>query len=215
MHWPDSGGGSPVSRTGAYGKDPKCNPTKPATYNATACRLDTWRALLRVWRAGRARAIGVSNFNETHLDEIARAGLPLPAVNQCPYNPHARRKQASLRAYCAEHKILFTAYSPLGVPDTHEFPPVVGAPTLLSEPAVAIAARARNVTRAQVLLRWLLDQGIPTHPRTMDPTHMRENLAAAALAPLDAATTAALDALGEDWCADDPEWYECTKKAAA
>ena len=107
------------------------------------------------------------------------------------------------------------ACAPLGVPDTHAFPAVVGAPTLLSEPAVAVAARARNITPAQVLLRWLLDQGIPTHPRTMDPAHMRTNLAAAALAPLDAATTAALDALGEDWCADDPEWYECTKKAAA
>lgn len=65
--------------------DPPCQFGRP-TYNERECRLQTWRALLAIFASGGARAVGVSNFNSTHLQEIADAGLPLPAVNQIPFN---------------------------------------------------------------------------------------------------------------------------------
>jgi len=79
VHWPDceSGGGCATPTAEAA-----CQ-FGTAAYDAAACRLKTWRALVDILGAGKARAIGVSNFNATHLQEIKDAGLPLPAVNQC------------------------------------------------------------------------------------------------------------------------------------
>jgi hypothetical protein len=65
--------------------DVVCDMSQPASYNATTCRLNTWRALVDLFNAGQARAIGVSNYNATHIQEIIDAGLPLPSVNQIPY----------------------------------------------------------------------------------------------------------------------------------
>lgn len=74
-----------VSRptSGKNSSEPKCQP-KGDEYDATECRLITWKALVKNWKAGKAKAIGVSNFNMEHLQEIIDAKLPLPAVNQIP-----------------------------------------------------------------------------------------------------------------------------------
>lgn len=63
--------------------DPACDPAKP-TYDAKQCRLNTWRALVEIFQSGRAKAIGVANYNSSHLQEIIDAGMPLPAINQIP-----------------------------------------------------------------------------------------------------------------------------------
>jgi hypothetical protein len=55
-------------------------------YNETQCRLSTWKAMLTIFDSGRARSIGVSNYNTPHLQEIVDAQLPLPSINQCPFN---------------------------------------------------------------------------------------------------------------------------------
>ena len=72
-HWPTS----PASPT----VDPLCDPKKP-TYDEKGCRLSTWRAYVEIWKAGKSLAIGVANYNTSHLQEIIDAGMPLPAVNQ-------------------------------------------------------------------------------------------------------------------------------------
>lgn len=82
IHWPSclvSEGGS--SCPGTSSSEPVCLVGGPQ-YDARACRLDTWRALVDIWKSKGARSIGVSNYNATHLQEIKDAGLPLPAVNQ-------------------------------------------------------------------------------------------------------------------------------------
>ena len=61
--------------------DPLCIPGN-SMYNETDCRISTWKALLKVWKSGKARAVGVSNYEVKHLQEIEDAGLTLPAVNQ-------------------------------------------------------------------------------------------------------------------------------------
>ena len=88
--------------------DPACQnmPTDAAGMpGSKACRLSTWRALVDLFHQGRFGAIGVSNYNTTHIQEIIDSGLPLPAVNQIPYNPHLFRAQAELVALCAKHNV--------------------------------------------------------------------------------------------------------------
>lgn len=82
IHWPTNYG--PCSYHGPEGiptTDPVCNTNLP-TYSPTGCRLSTWKALVDVWKSGGVRAIGVSNFNTSHLEEIRTSGLPMPSVNQ-------------------------------------------------------------------------------------------------------------------------------------
>ena len=84
IHWPScvpSEGGSACPN--ATSVEPECV-VGSATFNATTCRLNTWKALVDIWKSGGARAIGVSNYNAAELQEIKDAGMPLPSVNQIP-----------------------------------------------------------------------------------------------------------------------------------
>jgi len=62
-------------------------------------------------------ATGVSNWNSTHIEELTAAGLPLPAVNQCPFNPYRGSSQMETVKWCQAHGVVFNGYSPLGIPD--------------------------------------------------------------------------------------------------
>ena len=72
IHWPTSNGAS---------AEPACN-AKDAAYNATKCRLETWRAYVDAFNAGKALSIGVSNYYKAELEEIRAAGYIMPAINQ-------------------------------------------------------------------------------------------------------------------------------------
>lgn len=67
--------------------------------------------MLEIFDSGKARAVGVSNYNATHLKEIVDAGLRLPAYNQCPFHLYRSRTQQRTREYCAEHNITFGGYA--------------------------------------------------------------------------------------------------------
>lgn len=224
IHWPDVRLHGDTNETRS--SETACRPADVG-YNATLCRLDTWRALVQVWRGGRARAIGVSNFNETHLAEIEAAGLPLPSMNQVVLHPYRSASQGGLLRYMRQRGIVLDAYSPLGVPDVQVFPPGGGsealAPTVLQDPVVvAIAAAHAPATPAQVVLAWLWQLGATAVPRSQNASHMLEDLrvfgagaAAQAAGPgaanltLTAADMAALSSRPQNLCADDPSWYEC------
>ena len=109
VHWPTAT---------APSQEPACNQGGPA-FNATLCRLDTWRAMVDIWHSGGARSIGVSNYNSSELQEIVDAGMPLPAINQIPLNIYRSSSQAATIAWCLRHNVVVNAYSPLGVPDYH------------------------------------------------------------------------------------------------
>ena len=66
--------------------------------------------MLAIFHSGRARSVGVSNYNATHLQEIIDAELPLPSVNQCPFNAYRGASQASTLEFCRRHGITFMAY---------------------------------------------------------------------------------------------------------
>ena len=196
--------------------DPPCNFGAP-TYDAAACRLSTWRGLLAAFAAGQARAVGVSNYNRTHLQEIVDAGLPLPAVNQIPYHPFRSASQADTLAWCRAHNVTVVAYSPLGIPDYHAFPMASGMTrTTLEHPTLRGVAAKHNVTPAQAVLQWLWQLGLPTNPRSSNASHMADNLAiygrgvALAEEEMDA-----LNSLPQDDCSVDPLFYECAPAGGA
>lgn len=129
--------------------------------------VDSWSALAQLHRDGAVRAVGVSNFLVEHLDDLAAAGGPVPAVNQIELHPTFQ--QTGLAAACRDRGIAVQAYSPLGQ----------GAD--LTAPAVLAAATAHGASPAQVVLAWHLQSGHVVIPKSARPERLAENLAAAGL----------------------------------
>jgi diketogulonate reductase-like aldo/keto reductase len=125
--------------------------------------VDTWRAMVRLREEGRVRSIGVSNFTREFLTEVADATGVMPAVNQVELHPFF--PQEELRAFHAEHGVVTEAWSPLGK----------GAPVKEAS-AVVDAARAHDVTAAQVILRWHRQIDSIAIPKSGSPDRQRENL---------------------------------------
>ena len=200
----------------AASSDPPCNWGAP-TYDAAACRISTWRGLLAAFASGTARAVGVSNYNVTHLQEIEAAGLPLPSVNQIPINVFRSTSQADTVAWCKAHNVTVVAYSPLGIPDYHSFPEVNGLTrTILDHPALQSVAAAHGITPAQASILWLWQQGIPTNPRSSNASHMADNLAIYGRGvALTGEEMALLSNLPQDSCAIDSLFYECAPVSGA
>ncbi len=124
--------------------------------------VSTWRVLEEFRRDGRARSIGVSNFQPGHLDRLAAETDTVPAVNQVEVHPYFAND--TIRAYGQQHGIVTQAWSPLAQ----------GA--VLTDPAItAIAARLARMP-SQVVLRWHVQRSDVVFPKTVSPERMRENL---------------------------------------
>ncbi len=123
--------------------------------------MDTWRVLEDLYEAGRCRAIGVSNFLVHHLEEMLPECRVRPMVDQVEFHPWL--VQPELLALCEREGIRHEAWSPL----------MQGRFTEL-EPLADIAARVGR-TPAQVLLRWNLQKGSVTIPKSVTPQRIREN----------------------------------------
>ncbi|HVU04529.1 MAG TPA: aldo/keto reductase [Polyangiaceae bacterium] len=124
-------------------------------------RLDSWRALERLFQGGLARAIGVSNYLVPHLRELLDAATVVPAVNQIELTPFLQRSET--RAFCKEHGIAVEAYSPLTRGQR------------LGDPTVGSIAREVGRTAAQVLLRWGIQKGAVVLPKSVTPARISEN----------------------------------------
>lgn len=124
--------------------------------------VETYSALEELYRAGRVRAIGVSNFQPDHLQQLMDATAIVPAVNQVELHPWLQ--QHRLRALHTELGIRTVAWSPLGR----------GA--VLADPVITDIAAALGVSPAQVILRWHIEQGNVTIPKASSPERMSENL---------------------------------------
>jgi len=124
--------------------------------------VSTWQTLEEFYRDGRARSIGVSNFQPHHLRRLHGESEITPAVNQIEVHPYLT--QDDVRAFCAEHQIAVEAWSPLaqGL--------VLDDPTI-----VEIAKRARK-TPAQVVLRWHIERGDIVFPKSVTPSRIAENI---------------------------------------
>ena len=145
-------------------------------------RLESWRALEAAFAAGKARAIGVSNYLVPHLTELLGEAKVPPHVDQIELTPFLQAKRT--RALCAQRGIVVEAYSPL----------TRGA--RLDDPVLGAIARAVQRTPAQVLLRWGIQQGHVILPKSTRRHRIAENAALFDFA-LDAAQMRKLDGLEE------------------
>jgi len=130
--------------------------------------VDAWQALEKIYAADGARAIGVSNFLQDHLDTLLAETMIVPAVNQIELHPSFQ--QAALSAKSRADGIAVEAYSPLGQ----------GAD--LNADVVTSLGQKNGATPAQIVLGWHLGVGNIVIPKTTHPHRMRENLAAAEIA---------------------------------
>jgi diketogulonate reductase-like aldo/keto reductase len=124
---------------------------------------DTWRAFEKIYADGRARAIGVSNFQPAHLNRLIGLGGTVPALNQIELHP--RLQQSVPRAFHADHDIATEAWSPLGQ-----------GGDLLDDPTLRDIAGRHGKTVAQVVLRWHLQLGNVVIPKSVTPSRVRENI---------------------------------------
>ena len=149
-------------------------------------RMESWRALERILEEVRARAIGVSNYMAHHLEEVLDHGTVVPAVNQIELHPFNYRSRADVIELCGRRGIAVEGYSPLTKTEK------------LDEPTVAGIAAGHGRTGAQVLIRWALQHGIITIPKSTHRDRIRENADVFDFELTDAEMRE-LDALDEDF----------------
>lgn len=120
-----------------------------------------WRVLEDLYRQGKARAIGVSNFMVGHLDELAKSAAVMPAVNQVEFHPWLQ--QPELLARCKQSGIALEAWSPLMRGRVGEVPELLEI------------AEAVGKTPAQVALRWAMQKGAVVIPKSIKRDRIAEN----------------------------------------
>ncbi len=142
VHWPFSGWG------------------KSKEYSAEK-RKETWQAMEEIYRTGKAKAIGVSNYTIEHLEEMKLFLQIQPTVNQVEFHPFLFRKE--LMEYCHSHQIALVDYCPLA------------RGRRLSDERITAVAKKYNKTNAQVMLRWGLQHGNIVIPKSAHRERIKEN----------------------------------------
>jgi diketogulonate reductase-like aldo/keto reductase len=123
--------------------------------------VETWKALEKLYKDGRVRAIGVSNFNVNHLEDLLANCEIKPMVNQVEYHPVFNQKE--LQDFCKKNEIQLEAWSPL----------MQG--NLLNDPVLVEIANKYNKSTAQVILRWDIQTGVVSIPKSIKPHRIAEN----------------------------------------
>ena len=123
--------------------------------------VSTWRTLTEFLADGRAKAVGVSNFQVPHLERLAAETDVVPAVNQIEAHPYVLNDE--VREYGRQHGIVTEAWSP------------IAQGKVLDDPVVVEVAEAVGRTPAQAVLRWHVQRGDVVFPKSTTPSRMREN----------------------------------------
>lgn len=123
--------------------------------------VSTWRTLTEFVADGRAKAVGVSNFQVPHLERLAAETDVVPAVNQIEAHPYVLND--AVREYGQQHGIVTEAWSP------------IAQGKVLDDPAVVEVAEALGRTPAQAVLRWHVQRGDVVFPKSTTPSRMKEN----------------------------------------
>lgn len=122
--------------------------------------LDTWRAMTELYKAGKIRSIGVSNFMPHHLKALVETEVP-PMVDQIEFHPG--QMQSETVDYCRNNNILVEAWSPLG------------SGRMLENPALAEIAAKYGKSTAQICVRWCMQNGTLPLPKSVTPSRIKEN----------------------------------------
>jgi 2,5-diketo-D-gluconate reductase A len=124
--------------------------------------VDTWKAFEKLYADGRARSIGVSNFNPHHLRRLFADTTVVPALNQIELHPYLIQEE--LRAFDSEHGIATEAWSPLAQ-----------GGELLKDAEINTLAEKYGKTPAQIVLRWHIQLGNVVIPKSVTPSRIKEN----------------------------------------
>ena len=124
-------------------------------------RVEAWQSLIRSREAGKARAIGVSNFTAEQLQELIDKTGVVPVLNQIEFHPYLT--QPSITEACRKHNIAVEAWSPLMQGNFKD------------EPLFKKLADTYNKSEAQIILRWDLQKGVITIPKSVTPSRIEEN----------------------------------------
>jgi diketogulonate reductase-like aldo/keto reductase len=127
------------------------------------CIVESWKVLEEIYKSGRAKAIGVSNFHKHHMEELLKIATVVPAVNQ--FERHLYFSQQPLIDYCTKLGIVCEAYSPIGGIKSN----------LLADETLASVAKKYGKTPAQVAIRWHLQSGIVAIPKSVKKERIASN----------------------------------------
>ena len=123
--------------------------------------VESWKKMEQIYKSGKARAVGISNFNIHHIKDILEVSDLVPAVNQCECSPELT--QVELADYCKQKGIQFQPWSPLGQGNT------------LKDPKIAAIAKKYGKSPAQIILRWDLQRGFINIPKSSNKSRIVEN----------------------------------------
>ncbi len=157
----------------------------------TDLRVDTWKAFVKLYEQGKCRAIGVSNYTIRHLEELFPTTLIVPMVNQIEIHPFLYRED--LICYCAARGIAVEAYSPLS------------KARRMDDPRLAAIARRCQRSVAQIMIRWTLQHGWVSLPKSVHRERIVENADVFdfELSPADMET---MDRMDEGYVTVRPDW---------
>lgn len=164
IHWPYDPNHPPTT-------DPLCRGSTPSEMKA--CRQSTWKAMQLLFEQKKARAIGVSNFEAKHIQDILDMNEMIPSVDQCEFHPYWH--ELELVEFCKKYNITFNGYAPLGTPDWGPWSQHWNS-SIPDLPVVKTIADGYKKSPAQVLLRYSLQHGALINPRSWNSMHMNENL---------------------------------------
>ena len=123
---------------------------------------ETWRALEALYKSGRVKAIGVSNFQIHHLEDLMSSAEIIPMVNQVEMHPHLQ--QRSLKQFADKHGIILEAWRPIMMGEVNDVP-------VLRE-----IGKRYGKSPVQITLRWLLQQHVITIPKSVNPERIVQNM---------------------------------------
>jgi diketogulonate reductase-like aldo/keto reductase len=124
-------------------------------------RKDTWKAMQKIKKDGKARAVGVSNYTVAHLEELLGDSEIPPDVNQVEMHPFLY--QRDLIAFCEKHRIQVEAYSPLARGQR------------MDDPTITSIAKQLGRTPAQIMIRWALQRRLVVIPKSVHEARIQEN----------------------------------------
>ncbi len=130
-------------------------------FPVTVLRKGAWKKLEQLYKAGQARAIGVSNYTIRHLEQLLKECSVVPAINQVEL--HVFLQQPKLIEFCRKHGIVVEAYSPLAHGQG------------MDDATLGAIAQKHGKTPAQIMLRWCVEQGLVILPKSVHPERIEEN----------------------------------------
>jgi diketogulonate reductase-like aldo/keto reductase len=130
-------------------------------FPVTELRRPAWHRMQDIYKLGKARAIGVSNYTTQHLEELLNECEIKPAVNQVEL--HVYLQQPELVKYCQDNGIVLEAYSPLA----HGYD--------MKNQTLGVIAKKHNKSVAQIMIRWCINNGFVTIPKSTHSNYIKEN----------------------------------------